>query len=160
MTLTPNILTPKEPLTDQSGQVTRSWWRFFNILQTNSGSLSQPVTIAPNPFFTAGEVNSGSTITVTDIPAQTILGNGAGVAGPADAVPVGAGLTFLDGDLQTVPISGQTLSGNPSAAAAAPTEVFLDTVTIFMNNGTLSVNSSSPALLNIAPAEAIATWGL
>ena len=55
-----NILTPREPLTDAQGNVTRSWWRFFNTLNGGVNEL-QGATAATGSG--GGSGSGGSTTT-------------------------------------------------------------------------------------------------
>lgn len=121
------ILSPREPLTDGQGNVTRSWWRFFNGLYGIAGSLANPLTVTPNALLNAATLTTGGTISSPELPPQTLIGNASAVEALPAVVPIGASLSTVGGSLNVAPIARGTLAGNPKTAAAAPTAVSVGT---------------------------------
>lgn len=169
MAQSPNIPTPKEPVGTQeiggdgkpTGNmvVNRTWWRFWNTLGVNSGSLSKPVTIAPNSIVTPGEINSGSTVTVADSPARTVLGNSEAAAGPPTPQAVDLSLSFNNGTLAALSIPAGTLSGNPGPGTAPPTFIIPgDDLSLVGNR--LNVTPSGGGVVSMAMVKTIVFWGM
>lgn len=150
----PNILTPREPLSDpildSRGQptgkstVTRPWYRFFDSLNGLAGKLLNPVVIADNSIITPGDINSGSTVTLADSPARTLLGNSQNI--PAQPTPqvVDTSLSFENGSLGAASLPPLTLSGNASTEVAKPGPIFL-APSLFFTGNTLNALGSSTA---------------
>lgn len=138
----PNILSPREPLSSKDGNVTRSWYRWFDSLSALAGKLLNPVVIAPNSIITPGDINSGSTVTLADSPAGTVLGNSQNVAAPPTPQVVDGSLTFTGGTLAAASLPPLTLSGNPTAVVATPEPVVLGDNLSF-NGNTLNADVSS-----------------
>lgn len=147
----PNILTPREPFGDaEKGRdgkatgkviVTRSWWRFLDNLTNLSGKLADPVTVAPNSIITPGTINSGSTLTIQDLPAGTILGNSTGAADQPAPQTVGPSLTFQNGVLDAGTLPPGTLAGNPTTADAPATAIQIDPNSLTLINGVLAATA-------------------
>lgn len=169
MAQSPNIPTPKEPVGTQeiggdgkpTGNmvVNRTWWRFWNALGVNSGSLAKPVTIAPNSVITPGEINSGGTVTLANSPPMTVLGNLTDVPAPPTPHPVDPSLSFTNGTLTVPSIPAGTLSGNPGASAAPPTFIIPgDDLSLVGNR--LNVTPSGGGVVSMAMVKTIAYWGM
>lgn len=167
MAQSPNIPTPKEPVGTQeiggdgkpTGNmvVNRTWWRFWNALGTNSGSLSKPVTIAQNSVITPGTINSGSTVTLANSPPLTVLGNPDNVAAQPEPIPVGPSLSLNGGTLAVASIPAGTLSGNPGPGAAPPTFIIPgDDLSLVGNR--LNVTPSGGGVVSMAMVKTIVYW--
>ena len=155
----PNIPTPREPITGPDGTPTRTWFRYLLSLGTNSGSLAKPVTIAPNSLITSGEINSGSTVTVADSPARTVLGNSGALAGPPTPQVVDPSLSFNNGTLAALSIPARTLSGNPGPGTGAPTFIIPgDDLSLVGNR--LNVTPSGGGVVSMAMVKTIVYWGM
>lgn len=157
MAQNPNILSPREALVDNKGVVTRSWWRFFNALGQNSGTLAQGVTIAPNSVITPGTINAGSTVTPADIPKDTLLGNSTGGDAPASPQQIGPSLELNNGKLAVASIPGGTLSGNGGIGPAPPGAIIVSTGLSLSGNMLTAVPTPGGAP-NLALVEALAYW--
>jgi hypothetical protein len=169
MAQSPNIPTPKEPVGTQeiggdgkpTGNmvVNRTWWRFWNTLGVNSGSLSKPVTIAPNSVITPGTINSGSTVTLANSPPLTILGNSTNAPAPPEPQVVDPSLSFNGGTLAALAIPAGTLSGNPGPDAKPPGAILLGTDLSLFGN-VLNVTPSGGGVVSMAMVKAIVYWGM
>lgn len=68
MTQLQQILSPREPLTDANGQITRSWWRFLNGLHSTTSSLASASTAAA---ATMTSTTQATTVTASGLTAET-----------------------------------------------------------------------------------------
>jgi hypothetical protein len=119
----PQILSPREPLTDGQNNVTRSWFRFFNSLSGATGTVATPLVVKANAILNDATVSSGGTISSPDLPPSTLLGNGGAAAAQPGTVDVGLSLSLSGGTLDAAPLPPGTLSGNPGSEAAPPVAV-------------------------------------
>ena len=141
MTNKPIILTPREQFTDNTGNITRSWWRSLNTLFNQSGTLASPLVITPSALLISADVSSGGTIASPDLPAETLLGNPAATSAQPATIPVGASLAFNSGTIDLATLAAGTLLGNGNDVDAVPTEVAIGT-NLTLASGTLSVSDS------------------
>lgn len=163
---TPTIPTPREHIGDleigadgkPTGKITatRSWWRFWSGVGAASGTLSQPVTVAPNFLFSAGTINTGSTLTPMDIPTGTLLGNSAGADAPASPQEIGPSLELNGGTLALAKLGPGKLFGNGGTADTIPGPIIVGGG-LALAGGILTVDTSA-GIANVALVEAIAYW--
>ncbi len=119
MAVNPQMLPSREPLTDQAGTVTRSWWRFLNDLATGhkqnaaaTTAVTQQVSAIaaslPSTFvsevdtgsgLTGGPITGKGTVSLAPIAGWSVLANATYGAGTPKETPVGAGLYFDSGAL-------------------------------------------------------------
>lgn len=134
----PNIIQPREPLLDDKGGVSRSWWRFFNQLATGAGGTAAPLVVEQSALLNAGTYTFGGTIEVAATPPGTLLGNPGSTGGPAVPVTIGPTLSFEHLILSTAKQAPMTLTGNPESAEAAPGAILI--------GANLQLNSASRQL--------------
>lgn len=114
----PQIIAPREPIADEKGQPTRTWWRFLNNLSTLSGRLLNPLTVSPNAILNASTLTSGGEISSPDLPGNSLIGNSNSQAAQPEVVPIDTSLAMSGGSLGVAPLPGLTLAGNSGIAAA------------------------------------------
>ena len=80
MTQLQQILSPREPLPDSNGQITRSWWRFLNGLHSTTSSLASDsattkATVTSTTQVTAVQASGLAAETTAREVADTALSN-------------------------------------------------------------------------------------
>lgn len=161
MAQNPKILSPREPaLHGKSETFTRTWYRFFDALGGLAGTLNTPITVAPNSIIAPGDLNSGSTVTLLDSPAGTILGNSSNVPGPPTPQVVDPSLSFENGTLAAQSLPPGTLAGNP-AAVDAPASAIIPGANLQLSGNVLNVvPTGGGGVVSIGLVEAIVYWGM
>jgi hypothetical protein len=149
MATKPKILTPREPLVDSTGNVTRSWWRALNDLFTNSGTLASDLVVDGSSILTAATVTSGGTISVVDIPGGSLIGNSGTTAGQPGTLAVDPSLSLNGGTLAVAPLPPGTLSGNAGVTAAPPSAIQIGQG-LSLSAGTLASDGSTDVLAYLA----------
>lgn len=143
----PETLSPREPLTDKEGNITRSWWRFLNSKFAQVGTLAAPLVVKPSAFFNEATISAGGTIAAPDLAGQTLIGNPNPTTGQPGTIALDPSLGFTGETLGLSEIPPQTLLGNPSGGTATPGAVPIGG-NLILNAGTLI--ATGPALDDIA----------
>jgi hypothetical protein len=151
--MTAEMLSPHEPLTDNKGNVTRTWWRFFNTKIGQIGTTATALVVKPSAVLAGGSVSSGGTIAASDLPGSTLLGNPLAIVGQPQALPLDPSLDFTGTALGLAPLAAGSLLGNTGTVAAIPGAITVgDGLTLDPASGTLSANAatsgSNVAMLN------------
>lgn len=142
--MTSEMLSPHEPLTDSKGNVTRTWWRFFNTKITQIGTTATALVVKPSAVLAGGSVSSGGTIETADLPGGTLLGNPLDIAGQPQALPLDPSLDFTGTALGLAPLAAGSLLGNTGTVAAIPGAITIGTgLTLDPVSRTLSAESAS-----------------
>lgn len=139
----PIILAPREPLVEAGGRITQTWFRAFNNLFTNSGTVATPLTVQSSVFLNEATVSSGGTISSPDLPPGTLIGNGDTVAGPATTIDIDPSLRLSGETLGIAPLAAGTLMGNPGSDPATPGPVEIGQGLSLSASGTLAATGSS-----------------
>lgn len=148
------MLSPREPLTDAQGNVTRTWWRFFNQKISQIGTTSADLVVKPSALLTGAVVSSGGTIAAADLPGQTLLGNSSAIAAEPVAVPLDPSLAFAGTALAVAPLAAASLLGNAGTVAAIPGGITIGSgLTVDPSSNTLSVSSSGSGDSGYSPPD-------
>jgi hypothetical protein len=142
--MTTGMLSPREPLTDDKGNVTRTWWRFFNTKITQIGTTATDLVVQPSVLLTGATVSSGGTIAAADLPGGTLIGNPLDIAGQPQAVPLDPSLDFAGTALGLASAPPNSLMGNAGTVAAIPGDINIGSgLTLDPASRTLSAGDSS-----------------
>ena len=136
-------LSPREPLVDQQGRPTRSWWRYLTDNIANIGTLQTPLVVKSSVFLTGGTFTTGGSIEPATIPAETLIGNAGGAAAVPEAIALDATLGINAGMVGLAKQAAQTVLGVGGSVTAQPGPLQLGGNLSIINSNTLTDNGSS-----------------
>jgi hypothetical protein len=138
----PQMLSPRHPLVDSNGMINREWYRSFNNVVTNSGTVAEPLVVQSSVFLNDATVSAGGTISSPDLPAGTLIGNGGTTVGQATTLDIDPSLLLSNGTLAIAPLPAGTLMGNSGSAAATPGPIEV-AGNLVLQDGTLTADSTN-----------------
>lgn len=156
MSFDKSMLSPREPIADAKGQITRTWWRKINDLLTNAGTTSSDLVVKPSAILSGATVSAGGTIEAADLPGHSLIGNPLAAAAEPVAVPLDPSLDFAGTALALAPLAAGSLMGNAGTVAAIPGSIGIGSgLTLDPVSKTLSVDGSTANddILLIAPPD-------
>lgn len=138
-------LSPREPMVDQNGRATRSWWRYLTDNIQNIGTTQSALVVKSSALLLGGTISSGGTIEAADIPASTLLGNAGVVAGVPEALALDVTLGINSGAVGLAKQAAQTVLGVGGTATAQPGPLLLAGNLSIINGDTLTDTGLSNA---------------